>query len=202
MIAELHRVTADAPPAPPMLRVATAQIRLEALAYGRLVDSSPESTPRIERASRCTSRLLQWWPGDGVVEFRTQCRESKSYANGAQVPTSGGPWSQLVQIPAWTKLLETDKELLEEATDPEAGTPITWEEAHERLRQPLQSADVLVWCDCPDFTYSGANYNVTQQQSSYPGLELFDAPDVQKSRGRGTALVCKHLISVYFGFFT
>lgn len=193
----VHRVRAADPrppaPAPPFARVAVREIRRTALSFARLVNQVPaEHTPRITRAARCRAQLNEWWPGDGVLEFQTQCSE----------PKSGGPWTQILQIPQWKTVLEADPDLNEILSDPDNTTPVTWPQVRQRLRQPIQNADILVWCDCPDFTYSGANFNVTQQQTAYPGLELFDPPDVQRSRGRGRALVCKHLVTVYFGYFS
>lgn len=165
---------------------------LVAVSFRDLLDTAPgEHADRISRAdSNCDSNLTRFWSDQGIIEFSSRCGENYST----------GPWTQLVQLQNWWQAVVETNPDVEELVLNAPGGSVPWDQLRPYLNDELQNGDVLIYCDCPDFLYSGAMYNVTTDHAVYPGFEQGVAPKKHWEWGLGNARICKHLYKVYDRF--
>lgn len=165
--------------------IATASVDVQAATFQDLINLAPGEHPdRITRGRQCAPTITQWWAADGIIQFSTTCSQKDST----------GPWTQLIQLQDWESILESSEETMDLVTG--GGRP-TWPQVRPLVQSLLRNSNVLVYCDCPDFLYSGANYNVSRERAVYPGFEEGRAPRRHLEWGLGRARICKHLYAVY-----
>ena len=153
---------------------------------------------RQSRGGQCSSQVTDFSIYDGTIEFRTTSTNS----------STGLPQDQLIEILDYSQLTQMYPDVFDDIENVGASF-----DDMKRMVPELVASDVAVYCTCPDFLYSGAAYANTQQ-----GTGIFDETDPPQDdygpppgdprrkpdkdyRKKGNAMLCKHLVSIYFAFF-
>ena len=160
---------------------------------------------RTERASACSVVIYNFDPTDGTLQTSTSCA------------VSADQWSQLVEISDWEQVkADADEYYFQEHPREMQPNPDEYVEGEGEgelleidqlsevdfsqiptLLPTTTQSNVRVFCECPDFLYSGAAYKITMNQSQY--VDEMRPPQPWKLAVGN--MLCKHLVTVYMRFF-
>jgi len=177
-----------------------------------LLNDTEES--RRGRANSCTAQYYRFDPDTATVDFVTSCASSRN------------SWEQRVQLMDYNYIVEeedrvSEEELTEESFE-EGLDDIGYED--QQMITPTQpdtqiieqrkveivsfadlknaypdviKSDVRLFCNCPDFSFGGFSYIITQLDTHLEREDRF--PHIKNPGLEGT--VCKHLIAVLSKYF-